>query len=71
MNDFLNNAKKEHVIPKGLQLKIKVNVRYDGNYLKKSNDELLFTVSGHICDRIGGERIYLKIHLVYKKKLDN
>ena len=54
---FLENCKTENVIPKGLQLKLKVSVGRDTTELQKSVDDLLFKVSRDICDRVRDDHL--------------
>jgi hypothetical protein len=54
---FLDNCRAEDVVPKGLQLKLKVNVGKDSDDLQNSIDSLLLKVSKDICERVRGDHI--------------
>ncbi len=52
---FIENCRAADIIPKGLRLKLQMNVGPDSNGLQKSVDALLHKVSGEICDRVCDE----------------
>ncbi|KAH3801091.1 hypothetical protein DPMN_154736 [Dreissena polymorpha] len=54
---FLENCRAENIIPKGLQLRLKVNVGNNSSELQDSVDLLLRKVSMEICERIRDDHL--------------
>lgn len=54
---FLENCRAENIIPKGLQLRLKVNVGNNSSELQDSVDRLLRKVSMEICERIRDDHL--------------
>lgn len=65
---FLEECLTENVIPKGLQLKLKVNTGSDSGELQNSIDGLLRRVSAEICEQVRDE--HLRKSETYGKEME-
>lgn len=66
---FLEDCNSADVVPKGLSLKLKVNVGTNSSELQTSIDKLLHKVSMEICDRI--KEYHIRNSMLLKTEIEN